>query len=151
MLANEFVVKPVVLDHQMENTVEQRRIATRFDGQKQITSPGDGRQAGIHHDHLGSMFARLPHIVGGDRRAFGHVRAANPDDLGAQDIAPRIGSAVNTERFFVRGGRAHHAETPIVVDVGRLQTHPREFTHQVGLLNREARAAQHRKRLGSVL
>src|SRR6185369_1679792 len=120
MLANEVVVEPVVFDHQMENPVEQRRVAPWFDGQEQVTGSSYGRQAGIHDDHLGAVFARLPNIIGSDRGAFGNVRAADPHDFCAQDIAPGIGSAVDTERFFVRRRGAHHTEAPVVVDIGCL-------------------------------
>ena len=70
-------------------------------GQKQIAGARDRRDARIDDDDLGAMLARLPDVIGGDRRALGDVGAADPDDLGLENVAPWIGGAVDAERFLV--------------------------------------------------
>src|SRR5262249_50387291 len=94
---------------------------------------------------LRAVFTRLPDIVGGDWRAFGHVGAADPDDFGLENVRPWIGRAINPEGLLIPCGRADHAQAPVVINVGGLQRDARELTHQVSFLNRQARAAQNGK------
>ena len=76
---DERMIEPVVLDHQVQNAVEQRRIASRLDRQEQVAGPRDRRDARIDDDDFRAVLARLPDIVGGDRRALGDVGAADQD------------------------------------------------------------------------
>ena len=57
VLLDEFVVEPVVLDHQVENAVEQRHIAAGLDRQEQIARSGHRRDAGIDDDDLRAVLA----------------------------------------------------------------------------------------------
>ena len=77
------VIEPVVLDHQVQDAGEQRGVAAGLDRQEQVAGAGDRRDARIDDDDLRALLARLPDVVGGDRRALGDVRAADPDHLGA--------------------------------------------------------------------
>ena len=116
------MVEPVVLNHQVQNAVEERHVTARFDGQKQITGAGDRRETWIDHDDLGAMLARLPDVIRGDGRALGDVGPTDPDNLGLENVAPRIGGAVDAERFLVRRPGADPAQTAVVVDVRCLET-----------------------------
>ena len=79
VLLDELVIEPVVLDHQVQDAVEQRDVAARLDRQEQIAGAGDRRDARIDDDDLRAVLARLPDVVGRDRRALGDVGAADPD------------------------------------------------------------------------
>ena len=114
-----------------------------LDRQEQVAGARDRRDARVDDDDLRARLARLPDVVGGDRRALGDVRAGDPDHLGAEHVGPRVGRAVDAERLLVRRAGADHAEPAVVVDVRRLQAHAGELAHQVGLLGRQARAAEH--------
>ena len=142
---DESMIEPVVLDHQVQNAVEQGDVTPRFDGQEQVAGPRGGRDARIDHDDFRPVFAGLPDVMRRYRSAFGDVGAADPDDLGLEDVGPRVGGPVDPERLLVGGGGADHAQAAVVVDVGRLQTDAGEFTHQVGFFRGQAGAAQHRE------
>ena len=66
VIADEGVIEPVVLDHQMKDAVEQGHVATGLDGQIQVAGAGQRGDARIHHDDAGTVLARLPDIAGGD-------------------------------------------------------------------------------------
>ena len=144
------VIEPVVLDHQMQDAVEERGVAARLDRQEQVAGPRDRRDARIDDDDLGALLAGLPDVVGRDRRALGDVGAAHQDHVGAEDVVPGIGGAVDPERLLVAGRGAHHAQPAVVVDVRRAQAHVGELAHQVGLLGGQARAGQQRERVPAV-
>ncbi len=139
-----------MLDHQVQHAGEQRGVAPGLHRQEQIAGARDRRDARILDDDLRALLARLPEIVRRDRRALGDVRPGDPDDVRADHVGPGIGRAVDAERLLVRRTRAHHAEPAVVVDVRRLQAHARELAHQVGLLGRQAGAAQDSDGLASV-
>ena len=121
-----------------------------LDRQEQIAGARDRRDPRILDDDLRALLARLPDVVRGDRRALGDVGARDPDDLGADHVGPRIRRAIDAERLLVRGARADHAEPAVVVDERRLQADARELAQQVGLLGRQARAAEHADRVVAV-
>ena len=150
VLGDEGVIDPVALDHDLQHTGEQRGIAARLDRQVQIAGPRHRRDARILDDDAGALLARLPDVVGRDRRTLGDIRAGHPDHLGPHHVRPRIRRAVDAEGLLVRRTGADHAQAAVVVDERRLQAHPRELAEQVRLLRREARAAEHRDRAGSV-
>ena len=52
VLLDEVVVEPVVLDHQVQDAVEQRDVAARLDRQEQVAGAGDRRDARIDDDDL---------------------------------------------------------------------------------------------------
>ena len=58
--------------------------------------------------------------------------------------------AIDAERLLVAGAGADHAQPAVVVDERRLQADARELAEQIGLLGREAGAAEHRDRPGAV-
>jgi hypothetical protein len=99
---DEVVVEPVVLDHQVEDAVEQRDVTPRLDGQKNVGRPGDRRDPRILNDDLAAGLARLPDVIRRDRRALGRVRPGDPDGFGAEDVVPRVGAAVDPESLLVR-------------------------------------------------
>ena len=134
---DEIVIEPVVLDHQVQDAVEQRDVAAGLDGQEQIAGAGDRRDARIDDDDLRAVLAGLPDVVGRDRRALGDVGAADPDDLGGQNVGPRIGRAIDAEGLLVARRGADHAQPPVVVDVRRLQAH-RGRTCPSGRLSRSS-------------
>src|SRR5690606_30157681 len=55
MVLDEVMVEPVVLDHQVEDAVEQGGIAARLDRQEEIAGAGDGGQARIDDDYFGAV------------------------------------------------------------------------------------------------
>ena len=118
--------------------------------QIQIAGAGDRRDARILDDDLRALLARLPDVVGRDRRALGDVRAGDPDHVGADHVGPRVRRAVDAERLLVRGAGADHAQPAVVVDERRLQADARELPEQVGLLGRQAGAAEDADRAGAV-
>ena len=139
---DECVIEPVALDHDLQHAGEQRRVAPRFHWQVQVAGASSGRDARILDDDLRALFARLPDVVRGDRRAFGDVRAGDPKDFGPDHVGPGIRRAVDAERLLVRGPGADHAQPAVVVDVRRLETHARKLAHQIGFLGRQAGAAK---------
>ena len=144
---DEVAIDPVVLDHQV--AARRRRAPRRgpgLTGRIQIARARDRRDARILDDDLRALLARLPDVVRRDRRALGDVRAGDPDHVGADHVGPRVGRAIDAERLLVRGAGADHAEPAVVVDVRRLQADARELAEQVGLLGRQARAAEHADR-----
>ena len=149
-VVDELVIDPAVLDHQVQHAGEERRVAAGLDRKEQIARARDRRDARVLHDDLRALLARLPDVVGRDRRALGDVRAGDPDHLRADHVGPRVGRAVDAERLLVRRAGADHAEPAVVVDVRRLQADARELAEQVGLLGREARAAEHADDAGAV-
>ena len=90
----------------------------------------------------GALLARLPEVVGGDRRALGDVRAGDPDHLGADHVGPRIGGAIDAERLLVGGAGADHAQPAVVVDERRLQADARELARA----GRSSRSSGSRRR-----
>ncbi len=147
---DEIVIEPVVLDHQVEDAVEQGDVAARLDGQEQIAGAGDRRDARIDDDDTGAVLAGLPDVVRRDGGALGDVGAADPHDLGGQDVGPRIGGAVDAEGELVGRRGADHAQPAVVVDVRRLQAHAGELAHQVRFLVGQARPAEHGEGVGAV-
>jgi hypothetical protein len=120
MLVDEVAVYPMILDHQMQNPCEERGITPRLNGQKQIAGAGDRRDPWIDHDDLCPHFPRLPDIIGGNGRALGNVRAADPHYVSAHDVTPRIGGTIDAKRLLVARPRTHHAQSAVVIDEGRL-------------------------------
>src|SRR5215813_3918633 len=70
VLIDEVVVEPVIFDHQMQNSIEESNVSSRLDGQEQVTSARNRCNARINDDYFRAKLPRLPHIVGGYRRAF---------------------------------------------------------------------------------
>ena len=130
-------------DHHVQHAVEDADVAARAHRDEEVGGAGDRRHARIEHDELRAVLARLPEIVGGDRRALGDVRAGDEDHLRLRDVAPRVGAAIDAENLLRRGRRRHHAEPAVVVDVGGAHGDPRELAHQVRLLVGQRGAGQH--------
>ena len=151
VIGDKVVVQPVVFDHQLQYAVKERNIAPRLDRQKEIAGAGNRGNTRINDDDLGTMFARLPDIIGSDRCTLSHIGSTNPDHLRAQDVAPGIGGAVNAKGFFVARRRAHHTKATVVVDVRRFEAHVSKLAHQIGLLGGQAGAAQQGKGVGAML
>ncbi len=145
-LLDEGPVDPPLLDHQVEHAVEQGDVTPRFDRQEQVAGAGQRCDPGIDDDDPRAVLAGLPDILGRDGSALGDVGPADPDELGLGNVAPRVRGPVDAERLLVPSPGAHHAQSAVVVDVGSLEAHPGELAHQVGLLDREARTAQHAHR-----
>src|SRR5262249_2394927 len=120
LLIDEVVVEPVIFDHQMQNSIEESNVSSRFDRQEQVTSASNRCNARIDDDDFRAVLSRLPHIVRGYRCALTHVRAANPDDFGLEYVRPGIGGAVDAEGLFIRGGGADHAKSSVVINIRRL-------------------------------
>ena len=97
----------------------------------------------VLHDQLGAAVARPPDVARRDRERLGDVRAGDPHDVGQRDVAPRVRVAVDAERLLVAGAGRHHAEPPVVVEVGRVQGEPGELADEVALLVRQRDARQH--------
>ena len=150
VVLDERMIEPVVLDHQVQDAVEERRVASRLDRQEQVAGPRNRRDARIHDHDLGPLLAGLPDVVRGDRRAFGDVGAADQDHVRAKDVTPGVGRAIDAERLLVARTGAHHAEPAVVVDVRGAQTHVGELAHQVGLLGGQAGAREDRERVAPV-
>ena len=147
---DERVIEPVALDHDLQHAGEQGRVAPRLHRQVQVAGASRRRDARILDDDLRALFARLPDVVRGDGGALGHVRAGDPDHLGAHHVGPRVGRAVDAERLLVRGPGADHAQPAVVVDERRLEADARELAQQIGLLGREAGAAEDADGAGAV-
>jgi hypothetical protein len=73
------VIEPAALDHDLQHAGEQGGVASGLHGQVQIARPGRGRDARILDDDLRALLARLPDVIGGDRRTFGDIRPGDPD------------------------------------------------------------------------
>ena len=112
-------------------------------GMKRSAVRAIGVMRGSSTMSLRAVLARLPEVVGGDRRALGDVRAGDEDHLRLRDVAPRVGAAIDAEDLLRRGRRRHHAEPAVVVDVGGPHGHARELAHQVRLLVGQRGAGQH--------
>jgi hypothetical protein len=54
----------------MKNAVEERHVAARLDRQKKIAGASNRRNARIDDNDLRTELARLPDIVGSNRRAL---------------------------------------------------------------------------------
>ena len=147
---DERVIEPVALDHDLQHAGEQRRVAPRLHRQVQIAGAGRRRDARILDDDLRALLARLPDVVRGDRRALGDVRPGDPDHVGADHVGPRVRRAVDAERLLVRGAGADHAQPAVVVDERRLEADARELAEQIGLLGRQAGAAEDADGAGAV-
>ena len=150
VLFDELAVEHVVLDDEMEYSVEERDVAPRLDGQEEIARARNRRDPRVDDDDLRASLSRLPHVARRDRRTLGDVRAGDDDELRLRDVRPRIGRAVDAESLLVGGARAHHAQAAVVVDVPGPESHAGELAHQVCLLGREARAAQDRECIRAV-
>ena len=140
---DERAIDPAVFDHQVQHAGKQRGIAPRLDREVQVARPRQRRDAWILHDDPGAQLARLPDVVGRNRRALRDVRARDPDHLGPDHVRPRVGGPIDAKRLLVRGAGADHAQAAVVVDVRRAETDARKLAEQVGLFGREARAAEH--------
>ena len=92
---------------------------------------------------LAPVLAGLPDVVGRDRGALGDVRPADPDHLGPEDVGHGLAARSMPNAFLFAGRGADHAQPAVVVDVRRLQADAGELAHQVGLLGRQARPAEH--------
>src|SRR4030095_1205038 len=110
VVIDEIVIEPIVLDHQMEDAVKQRYVAPGLDWQKKIASSRHRCDARVNDNDLRPVLTRLPDIVSGDRRAFGDIGAADPDDFGFENVRPRISRTVDAEGFLVTCRRADPAQ-----------------------------------------
>ena len=144
-------IDPSAFDHDVEDSVGQRAVASGTHRQEEVCGARDRRHAGIDDDDLCAVVARSPDVVGQDREAFADVRPGDDDRLRQRNVAPWIGGAVDAERHLVGGACADHAEPAVVVDVGRAQRDARELADQVRLFIRHRGAAQHRERIAAVL
>ena len=147
---DERVIEPVALDHDLQHAGEQRGVASRLDRQVQVAGARHRRDARILDDDLRALLARLPDVVGRDRRTLGDVRPGHPDHVGADHVGPRIGRAVDAERLLVGRAGADHAQPAVVVDERRLEADARELAEQIGLLGGEAGAAEDADGAGAV-
>ena len=120
---DEFVIEPVVLDHQLQNAVEECRVAAGLHGQKQVAGASDRRDARIDDDDLRAELAGLPHVARGDRCALGDVRAADPNHVRFRDVGPGIRGPIDAERLLV----ARRRRSPC--KVGRCNRYWRIFRH----------------------
>src|ERR1051326_1616452 len=116
VLLDEVVIEPVVLDHQMEDAVEERDVAAGLDREEKVGRARDRRDARVDDDDLAAVLARLPDVVRRDGRALRGIRPGDEHDLGAEDVVPRVRRAVDAEGLLVRRSRAYHAEPAVVVD-----------------------------------
>ena len=89
---DERVVEPVALDHDLQHAGEEGGVAARLHRQIQVAGPRRRRDARILDDDLRALLARLPDVVGRDRRALGDVRPGDPDHVGADHVGPRDSS-----------------------------------------------------------
>ena len=147
---DETVVLQVVPQHDVQHSVEQRQIGAGTQRKEQVGIARDGRHARIGDDQLAAVVAALPDVVGGDGRAFAHVRADHEQHLRFRNFGPRNRTAIHVERELVGDAGGHHAEPSVVVDVSGPQRHTREFAHQVRLLGGERRASINRYRVFAV-
>ena len=100
VLGDEGAVDPATADHHVQHCVEHADVATGLDRDEEIDRAGDGREPRVEHDDLRTVLARLPDIIGGDRRAFRHVRARDEQHFRLGDVAPRISRPVDAVDFL---------------------------------------------------
>ena len=150
VLFDEGVVLQVVAQHHVQHSAQQHQIGAGAQRQEQIRVARDGRHPRIGDDQLAAVVPAPPDVVGGDRRAFADVRANNEQHLRLWDFAPGNRTAIDIECQLVGDTGGNHAEPAVVIDVSGSQRHARKFTHQVGLLGRERRAAVNRDRVLAV-
>ena len=151
VVVDKIVIDPAALDDDMEDAVHQGGVATGTDGDVQIGCAGKRRYPGIDHDQLRAPVPGAPDIVRGDRSALGDVGAGHQDDIRQGDIGPRVRRAVYPERLFVAGSGGNHAEAAVIVQILRLQRHPRELARKVGLLVAQRHSGEHGERVLAIL
>ena len=135
----------------VQHRQEEREIRARTNRQVEIGVARDRRHPRIDHNQPPAALAALPQVMSRDRCAFGGVRTGDEHDVGGNEIAPRVGRAVDAERELVRRAGRDHAEPPVVVDVLRAQRDAGELPDHVGLLRDHRRAAIDRDRVGAIL
>ena len=147
---DELAIDPALRDHHVQHAVEDADVAARPHGNEQVGRSRDRRHARVDDDQPPAILAGLPEVVGRDRRALGDVRAGDENHRRLRDVGPRVGGAVDAQDLL-RGRRGrHHAQSAVVVDVGRTQRDAREFPHQIRLLVGERRAGQDGERVPPV-
>ncbi len=144
------MIEPVALDHDLQHAGEERGVTSWLHRQVQVAGPGRGRYPRILDDDLRALLARLPDVVRRDRRTLGDVGTRDPDHVGPDHVGPRVRRAVDAERLLVRRAGADHAQPAVVVDERRLQADARELAEQIGLLGRQAGAAEDADGAGAV-
>jgi hypothetical protein len=134
--------QPVADDH-VQHAVVEGGVGAGPQPHVLVGGAGHGRLPRVDHHQPGAAVPGPPEVLHGDREALGDVGAGDHDHLGLQQVGPGVAGPVDAEGLLVGGGRRHHAEPPVVVDVAGAQGHPGELAHQVGLLGGHAGAAEH--------
>ena len=144
------LIDPAALDHHVENPIGKRAVASGFHRQKEIGRARNRRHARIDNDDLSAVVPRAPDVVGQDGKAFTDVRTTDHHRFSQRDVAPRIRSSIDAKRHLVCRSGADHAETPVVIHVGRAYGDPCKFADQVGLFIGHRGAAQDGERIAPV-
>src|SRR5262249_14846341 len=129
----------------------QGGVAARLDRQDEVAGAGQRRDPRVDVDDPRPVLTGLPDVTGGDRSAFGDVRATDPNDLGQRDVAHRIAGPVDAKRLLVAGPGGDHAQPAVVVNVPGLQALRRDLPQGVALRGGHARPAEDGKRVRAVL
>src|SRR2546423_4520240 len=124
----------------MQHSIGKCDIRSGLELKMKITLSRRRRLARVNDDPAPAVVALLPEEFVEHRKSLGAVCASDEQDFCERDVAPRIRRAVNAERLVVAGSSRDHAEPPVVINVARLKSCPRELAHKVSLLRRQRRA-----------
>jgi hypothetical protein len=143
VLGDEALVGEPVAGEHVQHAVVEGGVGAGPQGHVLVGGAGHGRLARVDHHQLGPAVPGPPEVLHGHREALGDVGPGDHDHLGLEQVGPGVAGPVDAEGLLVGGGRRHHAEPPVVVDVTGAQGHPGELAHQVGLLGGHAGPAEH--------
>ena len=140
-----------VADEDVEQAVGERRVRARADRQMPRRPCGRRRAPGVDDDERAACGLLRLEVLHDRRHRLGRVAANEQHDPGARDVVERERQpAVDAERTLQGAGGRRHAESPVVVDVGRPQCHACELADQVRLLVGQRAAAEHADGVPSV-
>jgi hypothetical protein len=142
VLCDEALVGEPVAHDDVQHAVVEGRVGARPHPHVLVGGAGHGRLARVDHDQLGAPVPGAPEVLHEDREALGDVGPRGHDDLGFQQVGPRVAGPVDAEGLLVGRRRRHHAQAPVVVEVAGAQGHAGELAHQVGLLGGHAGPAE---------
>ena len=141
VLLDVAAVDQVVLDHDVDQSVDEREIGTWPDGQVQVGHHRGLGDARIDHDERGVPVGL--EAMAEDRMVVRDVGAYEDDHVGAVEILVGAGRAIAAERAFVPGHRRRHAQRRVAVVVRGAEPELHEFSERVELFGDELPGADH--------
>src|SRR5450432_2263282 len=135
----------------MKQSIGKRRISARRELKMQRGELGSSGAARISDDELAPAIALRLEILHDRRQRFRRITANHEDRVGLCDILHRERhAAVDAECAQPSSRRRRHAETSVVVDVRRLESHSRELAKGICLLVGKTAAAENADGIAAV-